>query len=75
VTDILAGNGDMAVAFRQIALDSGGKTYWNILVDWIEAYCPVDEEPTAAALLFKARESGRISKRPKHRVWGMGSIH
>jgi hypothetical protein len=75
VTDILAGNGDMAVAFREVAPDSGGKTYWNILVDWIEAYCPVDEETPAAAQLRKAREAARRAKRPKKRIWGMGSIH
>jgi L-lysine epsilon oxidase-like protein/heme oxygenase-like protein len=43
VTTMLSGNNDMAQAFQEMETHTGGKTYKNILVEWIDLGCPTVE--------------------------------
>jgi hypothetical protein len=40
---MLAGNNDMAQAFQEMETHTGGKSYKNILVEWIDLGCPIVE--------------------------------
>jgi hypothetical protein len=64
VTDILGGNGAMATALQAIAPDSGGRTFKNVLVEWIAEGCPIVPQS-------KVKPSAK-RRRP---VLGMGRVH
>ncbi|HEX8161469.1 MAG TPA: LodA/GoxA family CTQ-dependent oxidase [Pyrinomonadaceae bacterium] len=88
VTDMLSGNNDMALAFRDVAPGTGGKTYKEILVEWIDKGCPVGAEPQAApaarmrvlsrmpqpaGVRVTAQAQGDETRQRK--IWGMGKVH
>ncbi len=83
VTAMLAGTGDMAVAFQAVAPDAGGKTFKNIVVEWIAQGCPIGVVGMQAAPpLSKAAVTPVLSayvSPPKEgrrrRIWGMGTPH
>jgi hypothetical protein len=90
VTDMLSGNNDMALAFRDIAPGTGGKTYKEILVEWIDKGCPVGLEPLAAAAPAKMMKVLARAPQPagvrvtapargdetrQRKIWGMGKVH
>ncbi len=67
VTTMLSGNNDMAQAFRYVAPHTGGKTYREVMVRWINEGCPTEETVIKAAQLKPARKH--------YRVLGMGTVH
>ncbi len=79
---MLAGNGDMAKAFRSIVPDSGGLTCGNVFAQWIDSGCLLEEvkEKPHLMMLRKPRE---VPRKPVHRIyhrldgkiWGMGTPH
>lgn len=81
MASLLAGSGAMATDFRSIVPDTGGKTFGNVLAQWIDAGCPLDEEKAAALMAaLPARKPAppvphRIYHRKDGKVWGMGTPH
>jgi L-Lysine epsilon oxidase N-terminal/L-lysine epsilon oxidase C-terminal domain/Iron-containing redox enzyme len=78
---LLAGNGDMAKAFRSLVPDSGGITYANVFAQWIDHGCPLEEEKVKPMLMLGkprelvARPVHAIYRRPNGKIWGMGTPH
>ncbi|MGJ5181215.1 LodA/GoxA family CTQ-dependent oxidase [Bradyrhizobium oligotrophicum] len=78
---LLAGNGAMATDFRSIVPDSGGKTFGNVLAQWIDKGCPLEEDRVAPLMVaYRARPAAsqvqhRIYRRKDDKVWGMGTPH
>jgi hypothetical protein len=78
-SSILAGNSSMAEAFRTIVPESGGLTCANVLAQWIDKGCPLEDKQPAPTL----RSVKEVARRPVHRiyhrrdgkVWGMGAPH
>ncbi|WP_257165107.1 LodA/GoxA family CTQ-dependent oxidase [Bradyrhizobium sp. SRS-191] len=77
---LLAGNGAMATDFRSIVPDTGGQTCGNILAQWIDKGCPL-EEPKVALMAAVRRPPKapvtphRIYRRKSGKVLGMGTPH
>jgi hypothetical protein len=86
LTQILSLDNPMSQAFQGVAPNSGGKTWKDVLIAWIDADCPVSK-PTAqgaltAALAARRHAAGSVLR---HRVaairrlggreLGMGAIH
>lgn len=77
VTSLVTGNGAMAQVFRTVAPGTGGQTYENIIVAWIDAGCPIaapPARPMAMAARFGAMSSTSPDRR-RRRIWGMGVVH
>ena len=72
VTSMATGFGDMAVAFREIAPNTSGKTYLACLVNWIQAGCPIGETEQKALALAAAPKEDQAKRRFP---WGMGKVH
>lgn len=84
ITDILSGTGDMAVAFQDIEPNTGGKTYKEVIVMWIDYGCPIEEtlaKPhamtggTAAAPALESAGSLPAKGKTRRRIWGNGKVH
>jgi L-Lysine epsilon oxidase N-terminal/L-lysine epsilon oxidase C-terminal domain/Iron-containing redox enzyme len=80
-SSLLAGNGAMATDFRSIVPDTGGLTCGNVLAQWIDAGCPLEEaEKALATMLRRPIEAApaarhRIYRRKDGKIWGMGTPH
>jgi hypothetical protein len=77
-SSLLAGNGDMAVAFRSVLPDGSGRTFGNVLAQWIDAGCPVRELLRAMAVAPEAKRTPlvhRLYRRQDGKIWGMGTPH
>ena len=78
-SSLLAGNGDMARAFRGVVPDTGGLTCGNVLAKWIDAGCPLEEAKLKAfAVTPRPRRKlpvHRIYQRLDGRILGMGTPH
>jgi hypothetical protein len=81
MSSLLAGNGAMASDFRSIVPDSDGLTFGNVLAQWIDKGCPLEEDKKVALMVARpAREVAppvqhRIYRRKDGKVWGMGAPH
>jgi len=78
-SSLLAGNGDMAEAFRSELPDGSGRTFGNVLAQWIDAGCLLDEQLALAAAhvpvtRVKPPVHG-IYRRREGKIWGMGTPH
>jgi len=58
VTAMLSGNNDMAKAFQETETHTGGKSYKNIIVEWIDRGCPT----TDLELAKKAKPVAPLAK-------------
>jgi len=80
-SSLLAGNGDMASDFRSIVPDTGGLTCGNVLAQWIDGGCQLEEEAKKPALMLArppqaaAAVRHRIYRRKDGKIWGMGTPH
>jgi hypothetical protein len=91
VTELLSSNNAMSSAFNGSAPNSGGKTWKQIAIDWIDHGCPLPVEPARATKPFvrSAEALGRrrlgrltltspqsvVDAHPRGRVLGMGCVH
>jgi hypothetical protein len=82
ITSMLAGNNDMAKAFRNIEPKTGGQTYKEIFVRWVDQGCPVEEvvpKVFAATGVAAAAPALAVAVHPepkrRRRLWGMGKVH
>jgi hypothetical protein len=86
VTNMASGNGEMAQAFRNIVPDSGGLTYKEVLINWIDQGCETEMgkpkimaaravsavgRETAAALAVQ----GDVAPAKRKKLFGNGLVH
>jgi hypothetical protein len=78
-SSLLAGNGDMAEAFRHLLPDGSGRTFGNLFAQWIDAGCPLGEPALAAVAMVPAVQARlpvhQIYRRRDGKIWGMGTPH
>jgi hypothetical protein len=79
-SSLLAGNGDMARAFRSVVPNTGGLTCGNVLANWIDAGCPLEEKRLLALVAAppatpKLPTQHRVYQRRNGKTWGMGTPH
>ena len=79
-SSLLAGNGDMARAFRSVVPDTGGLTCGNVLAKWIDEGCPLEEKRLLALSVAppakpKLPIQHRVYQRRNGKIWGMGTPH
>jgi hypothetical protein len=77
-SSLLAGNGDMAEAFRSVLPDGSGRTFGNVLAQWIDAGCPLGAPALMAAQVPVMRGKPlvhTIYRRRDGKILGMGTPH
>jgi len=72
VTTMLAGGNAMAKAFSYTAPKTGGQTYKEVIVQWIDQGCPTEEAVHRAAL---AAAEVKPPQPPRRKLLGMGKVH
>jgi hypothetical protein len=73
VTSLVTGDGQMAQAFRTVAPGTGGLTFENVMVQWVDARCPLSPKKVPPVALEFAAPA---PKKKRHRKpYGMGVVH
>lgn len=84
VTNILGKDNAMSRAFSATAPNTGGKTWKQIVIDWIDGGCALPTTaavPTHAHVLLSSPRlaattgSAAVARRPSRRERGMGVVH
>jgi len=85
VTTILNGANAMARAFEAVAPNTGGKTWKQIVTDWIDHNCPIPSPPpqpspvhalvTAIPTIAATEGSAAVPHPRRRRGLGMGVVH
>lgn len=85
ITNILSRDNSMSHAFNTVAPNTNGKTWKQIVIEWIDQGCPMPHTAARArsinALTSPANRlsltssSSAVSNHPRGRVQGMGVVH
>ncbi|MFM0351110.1 LodA/GoxA family CTQ-dependent oxidase [Paraburkholderia sp. RL17-347-BIC-D] len=86
IVKVLGGRNSMSQAFDVVALNTGGKTWKQIVVQWIDGGCPIPRPTEAERLRPLAAGSpavrlaltaplSTVARHPRGRVQGMGVVH
>ncbi len=84
LTKYVAAGNAMGAAFKAIAPNTGGKSWRQVVTDWIDQGCPMPKAPRTRALQPDLGPATRLTlttprsaeaRHPRGRVQGMGSVH
>ncbi|HEX4965037.1 MAG TPA: LodA/GoxA family CTQ-dependent oxidase [Thermoanaerobaculia bacterium] len=81
ITSLVTGDGEMAQVFRTIAPGTIteqaplGLTFENIIVQWVQAGCPIGVALQAALPAAFAAAARKPRRRPHRKPYGMGVVH
>ena len=91
VSELLGSDNPMSRAYSGSGANTGGKTWKQIAIDWIDKGCPLPPQPPQARAMF-ARAPEMVGRRtasrltltspqtlvaahPRRRILGMGTVH